>query len=59
MAEILKVLHLPEQNSVAEMKVGRSGIETGFDAQRATLAGSQSDALAQVFLANDLGKTLS
>ena len=32
--EILKMLHLAKQDGVAEVQVGRSGIEAGLDAQR-------------------------
>ena len=32
-AEILEVLHLPEQNCVAQMQIGRGRVETGLHAQ--------------------------
>src|SRR5439155_22263793 len=38
MPEILKVLKLAQQDSVAEMQIGRGGIKSGFDAKG--LAGS-------------------
>ena len=33
MTEILEVLHLAHQHRVAEMNIGRGGIEAGLDAQ--------------------------
>ena len=39
MAEVLKVLELAQEHGVAEMKIGRGRIESGFDAQR--LAGRE------------------
>ncbi len=34
MAEVLKVLELAHEHSVAEVEVGRGGVEAGLDAQR-------------------------
>ena len=52
-AEILKMLELAQQHGVAEMQVGRSGIESGFDPQR--FAGGQRlfEFRAQFRLPND------
>ena len=36
-AQILEVLHLAEQDGVAQVQIGRGGIEAGLDAQRAAL----------------------
>ena len=33
-AEVLKVLQLAQQHGVAEVEIGRGGIEAGFDPQR-------------------------
>ena len=58
-AHVLKVLELADEHGVADVQVGRGGIESGFDAHG--LAGSDGalDALAQVALANDLGGALA
>ena len=55
MTHVLEVLELADEHGVAEMEVGRGGIEAGLDPHR--LAGRQGlfDALAQVALADDLG----
>ena len=36
MAEILELPHLVEQHGVAQVQVGRGGVEAGLDPQRAT-----------------------
>jgi len=46
-AEILKVLHLAQQHGVPEMQVGRSGVESRFDAQRNSSFLDLNQALAQ------------
>ena len=33
-AQVLEVLHLAQQDGVAQVQVGRGGVEAGFDAQR-------------------------
>lgn len=33
MPQVMKVLHLAQQDGVAEVEIGRGGIEAGFDAQ--------------------------
>ncbi len=52
MAEILKMLHFPEQHGVAEMQVGRRGIEARFNAQRPPGLRRFDQALAQLFFAD-------
>jgi L-alanine-DL-glutamate epimerase-like enolase superfamily enzyme len=56
-AEILEVLHLPKQNRVTEVNVGRGGIEAGLDAERSAGLGGFGQALAQLLLADDLRET--
>ena len=58
-AHVLKVLELADEHGVAEVQVGRGGIESGFDAHG--LAGGERllEALAQVALANDFGRALA
>ena len=56
MPEILKMLHLAQQNRVAQVQVGRGGIEAGLDAKRTAVGCGLLQALAQVFLANELGQ---
>ena len=34
MAQILEVLHLAQQDGVAQVQIGRGGVEAGLDAQR-------------------------
>jgi hypothetical protein len=53
------MLHLAEKHGVAEMEVGRGGIETGFDAQRTALLRTEGKALLQVLLADDFGKAFA
>src|SRR5262249_47039318 len=52
-AEILKVLHLAKQHRVAQVQVGRGGVESGFDTQRT----ADLEALDEVLLADDFGHT--
>jgi hypothetical protein len=58
MTEVLEVFHLPEQDGVAEVQIGRGRIETGFDAERPIRFRSRQEALAQLFLADNLGEPL-
>ena len=50
MAELLEVLHLADHNRVAEVEVGRGGIESDFDGQRfaARQLGLQIGAIDQI-----------
>ena len=57
MAEILEMFHLAQQHGVAQMQVGRGGIETGLNAQRPAGLGRLRQAFAQVLFANDLRET--
>jgi hypothetical protein len=52
--EILEVLHLPQQHSMSEVKIGSCGIEAGLNAKRP----SKRKAIAQVFLTNEFSKAL-
>ena len=53
-AELLKVAQLAHQHGVAQVQVGRRGIEAGFHAQRAAGFAALFKALAQVGDADDL-----
>ena len=59
MAEILEVLHLAQEDGVAEVEVGRGGVEAGFDAEGAALLGGVDQPLAEVFFADDLRHALA
>jgi len=52
-AQILKVLHLAEEHGVAQVQIGRRGVESGLHAQRPP--GLQP--LAEVLFADDFGHT--
>jgi hypothetical protein len=52
-AELLKVAQLAEEHGVAEMEVGRGGVEAGFDAEGAAGFAALFEALAQVADADD------
>ena len=58
-AHVLEVLELADEHGVAQVQVGRGGIEAGLDAQR--LAGLQRlfEALAQIALTNDFDRTFA
>ena len=58
MAQVLEMFHLAQQNGVAQVQVGRGGIEAGFHPQRAAGLGRLHQAFAQIFFANDLRQTL-
>ena len=53
-AQVLKVLHLAQQHGVAQVQIGRGGIEADFDAQRA----AGGEALVEILLADDLDEAL-
>ena len=53
-AQILKVLHLAQQDGVAQVQVRRGGVKAGLDAQLAAGLFGLDQALAQVFFADDL-----
>jgi hypothetical protein len=57
--EVLKVLHLAQQHGVAQVQVGRGGIEAGLDAQFAAGGGGCNQPLAKIFFANDLRHALA
>jgi len=46
------MLHLAEQDGVAEMKVGRGGVEAGFDAQLF----AAGEALDELFFGDEFGE---
>src|SRR5262249_13306727 len=54
MTEILKVLQLANEDSMAKMQIGRSWIEACFHTQRFASLQRIFEALAQVALADDL-----
>jgi hypothetical protein len=56
-AQVLEMFHLAQQDGVAQVQVGRGGVEAGFHAQRAAGLRRLHQAFAQVFFANDLGQT--
>ena len=58
MAAEIKVPQLTQQHSMAQVQVGRSGIEPGFDAQRAARFARLFQAVLQVFFPDDLGEAL-
>ena len=58
MAELLKVAQLAHQHGVAQVQVGRGGVEAGFDAQRAAGFAAVFKALAEVADADNLRRAL-
>ena len=48
MAQILEVLHLPQQYGMAQMKIGGGGVEPCLHTQRA----ARFEPLAQIFFAD-------
>ncbi len=56
--QILKVLHLAQQHRVAQVQIGRRGIEPRFHAQRPAGLLGLDQALAQVFFADQVGQAL-
>ena len=58
MAELLKVAQLAHQHGVAQVQVGRGGVEAGLDAQRASGFAALFQALAQIAHADDLRRAL-
>ena len=57
-AELLEVAELAHQHGVAQVQVGRGGIEADLDAQRAAGFAAIFQALAQIADANDLCRAL-
>jgi hypothetical protein len=57
MAEVLEVFHLPEKDGVAEVKVGSSRIEAGFDTQGPALLRGLLEALAEILLTDEVSHT--
>ena len=55
MAEVLKVLHLADENGVAQMQIRGCRIEPGFDAEGA----ASLQALAKVFFTDQFGHTFA
>ena len=51
MAEVLKMLHLSEQDSVAQVEIGRRRVKSRFDAQ----GPSERQPFAQIFFSNEFG----
>jgi hypothetical protein len=51
------MFHLAQQDGVAQVQIGRGGIEAGLHAQRPAGLGGLNQSFAQVFFANDLGQT--
>ena len=54
--QILKVLHLAQQHRVAQVQIGRRGIEARFHAQRTAGLFGLDQALAQVLFADQVGQ---
>jgi hypothetical protein len=54
-AELLKVAQLAHEHGVAEVKIGGSGVESGFDAEGAAGFEGVREALAEVAEADDFG----
>ena len=59
MAEVLKVFHLAQEDGMAEVEVGRGGVETGFDAEGFALLGAEDDAVAEVLFADQFGEAFA
>jgi hypothetical protein len=59
MPQVLEMLELAEQHSVAQMQVGRGRVEPRFDAKRPAFADTQDDALAKILLPDQFGKALA
>ena len=53
MAEILEMLHLPDDHRVAEVNVGSGGIEAHFDCERF----AARDFLAQIFAVDEIDRS--
>jgi hypothetical protein len=58
MAELLEVAQLAHEDGVAQVQVGRGGVEADFDAQRAGGFAALFKALAQVGDADNLRRAL-
>ncbi len=54
MAQLLKMAQLPHQHGVAQVQVGRSGVEAGLHAQRLAGLAAFFKALAQVAYPDNL-----
>ena len=52
-AQVLKVLHLAQQHGVAQVQIGRGGIEAGLHAQRTAGLGGFGEARFQILFADD------
>jgi hypothetical protein len=57
--EILEVLELADEHGVAKMKIGRSGIKAGLDAQRLAAVEGLLKALAEIALTDDFDGTFA
>ena len=58
MAKLLEVAQLAHEHGVAQVQVGRGGVESGFDAEGAAGFAAVFEALAQVGDADDFGGAL-
>jgi hypothetical protein len=58
MAEVLEVLHFPNQHRVSEVQIGRGRVESSLHAQRPALFRGRLQTLAQILLTNQFGQTL-
>ena len=56
MAEILKLLHLLQQNRVAKMKVRRRGVEARLDSKRTACFNGFLQLQGEFFFINDFGR---
>ena len=59
MAHVLKVFQLAHEHGVAQVQIGRGGIETGLHAHGLARRARLLQPLAQVALANDLRRALA
>ena len=59
MAHVLEVLELAHEHGVAEMQIGRGGIEAGLHAHGLAGLAGFLQALAQVALADDFRRALA
>ena len=58
MAELLEVLHLPDDDGVAEVDVGSGGIEADLDGERLALARCARELRFQVGFLDQIDRSL-
>ncbi len=58
-AQVLEMFHLAQQHGVAQVQIGRGGIEAGLHAQGTAGLGGALQAFPQILLANDFGEAFA